>query len=206
MDWFADILLPLPLERNYTYRIPSHMKASLDPGIRVAVPFGSSKLYTGLVLRLHQEPPEAYQAKEIYRVLDQESLITPEQLRHWQWVSAYYMCTLGEVFRSAVPSVFLLQSETRVRKGDHPPSEEEALDDEEFLVMEALEHQPVLSIAEISGIIDRKNTLPLLGRMMREGWIRQEEKLIERFVPRQVRYIRLHSTAGNRILNNCCPS
>lgn len=191
MNWYADILLPLPLERNYTYALPRELREGLRRGCRVAVPFGSAKLYTGLVLGLHQEPPAAYEAKEVYRLLDTEPLVTPEQLRHWEWVAQYYMCTLGEVFRSAVPSVFLLQSETRIKPGEQPPVDADALDDEAYLVMEALERQPVLSIAEISGIVDRKNTLPLLGRMLREGWIRQEEKLVERFVPKKVRYIRL---------------
>lgn len=191
MKWFADILLPLPLERNYTYSVPAGMEDVLHTGVRVAVPFGSAKLQTGLVLGIHHQAPEAYQAKEIYKVLDEVPLVSVTQLKHWEWIAGYYMCTLGEVFRSAVPSVFLLQSETRIRKGDHPPEDEQQLDDQEYLVMEALEYQPVLSISDISGIIDRKNTLPLLGRMIRDGWIRQEEKLVERFVPRKVRYIRL---------------
>lgn len=192
MAYYADILLPIPLERTYTYEAGPSLEKELRPGIRVAVPFGKSKLYTGLVVRLHQNPPTAYKPKEIYRVLDQEPLVSALQLKHWQWIASYYLCTLGEVFRTAVPSVFLLESETRVlgnpgwKEGDTP------LDDPEFLILEALEHQPMLSVREISEIVDRKHVLPLLHRLLAKGAIRLQEKLEERYVPKKSRYIRIH--------------
>lgn len=197
MAYYADVLLPIPLERAYTYQVALGMEEALGPGIRVAVPFGKSKLYTGLVVRLHREPPSAYQPKEIYRVLDTEPLVSAHQLKHWQWIASYYLCTLGEVFRTAVPSVFLLESETRVlgnpawHEGDTP------LDDSEFLILEALEHQPMLSVREISEIVDRKNVLPLLHRMLAKGAIRLQEKLEERYVPKKSRYIRMHPQYRN---------
>ncbi len=190
MIYFADILLPLPLERNYTYAIPAELLDQMEVGTRVAVPFGKRKLYTGLVLRCHQDKPEAYEPKEIYRVLDQEPLVSEIQLRHWIWIASYYMCTLGEVFRTAVPSVFLLQSETRVKAGIPPESDGELADDA-FLILEALGHQEVLSVEEISQIVDRKNVLPLLHSMVGKGWVIQEEKLVERFKPKAERFTRL---------------
>lgn len=190
--YYADVLLPIPLERTYTYLAGAGTEHMLKPGIRVAVPFGKTKLYTGLVIRLHQNPPTAYQPKEIYRVLDQEPLVSAHQLRHWQWIASYYLCTLGEVFRTAVPSVFLLESETRVLANPLWREDESSLDDSEFLILEALEHQPMLSVREISEIVERKHVLPLLHRMLAKGAIRLQEKLEERYVPKRSRYIRMH--------------
>ena len=192
MGFFIDVLLPIPLERNFTYSVTPEEKQLLEPGMRVAVPFGKSKLYTGIVLGIHQRAPEAYQAKDIYRILDEEPLVSSAQLEHWNWIAQYYMCTMGEVFRSAVPSVFLLESETRVRKGEAALEQEEPVSDTEYLILEALEHQEVLSVNEISEIIDRKQVLPLLNRMLGKGAILMEENLQKGYTPKKVRYLRLH--------------
>ena len=192
MGYFVDVLLPIPLERNFTYSVNAEEKQQLEPGMRIAVPFGKSKLYTGIVLEVHQRAPEAYEAKEIYRILDESPLVSSAQLEHWNWIAHYYMCTLGEVFRSAVPSVFLLESETRVRKGEAAELQQEPLNDPEYLILEALEHQEVLSVTEISEIIDRKQVLPLLNRMLGKGAIRMEERLQKGYTPKKVRYLRLH--------------
>ena len=106
MDLFVEVLLPIPLERNFTYAVTPEQFRELAPGMRVAVPFGKSKLYTGLVITLHREAPVAYKAKAVYQVLDGAPLVSQKQLRHWQWIASYYMCTLGEVFRTAVPGIF----------------------------------------------------------------------------------------------------
>ncbi|WP_420593285.1 replication restart helicase PriA [Robiginitalea biformata] len=189
---YVEVLLPMPLERNFTYALGDIPPGTLRPGTRVAVPFGKSKLYTGLVVGFSHREPEAYQAKEVYRVLDEEPLVTELQLRHWQWIADYYMCTAGEVFRTAVPSVFLLQSETRVmlREGANP--DEKDLDDTEFLILEALQHQPVLSVGEIGDIVDRKSVLPILHRMIGRDLLVLQEKLQQGYKPLRARFIRLH--------------
>ncbi|MDG1573517.1 primosomal protein N' [Robiginitalea sp. M366] len=193
METYAEVLLPIPLERNFTYVLSESQVASAAIGARVAVPFGKSKLYTGLVLRLHKERPEAYTPKPVFRVLDDQPLVSPVQLRHWAWMAGYYMCTLGEVFRTAVPSGFLLESETRVLRVEGTDLQGEELNDLEYLVLEALEHQPALSVGEIGEIVDRKRVLPLLHGMWSRGLIRLQEKLQERYTPKTVRYIRLHA-------------
>ena len=193
MKAYAEVLLPIPLERNFTYTAAPEQQSELRPGTRVAVPFGKNRLYTGLILELHNRRPEAYQPKEIYRVLDRNPLVTELQLRHWRWIADYYMCTLGEVFRTALPSVFLLQSETRVLGVEGTPEPEEGHSVQESLVLEALANRKVLSVDEVGDLIERKNALPLLHRMLEAGQIRMQEKLQERYKPKRARYIRLHS-------------
>ena len=114
MDYFLDVVLPIPLERLFTYKITQAEADYIEGGMRVAVPFGKSKIYTALAYRVHQNTPEAYEPKEIYQILDEQPVVTQVQLKHWEWVAKYYMCTLGEVVRSALPSAFMLESETLI--------------------------------------------------------------------------------------------
>ena len=114
MQHFINVILPIPLEKLFTYSISASEFDILQPGMRVAVPFGKSKIYTALVYEIHLTPPEVYEAKEIHRILDEYPLVNAIQLKHWRWIADYYMCTIGEVFRSAMPSAFLLESETLI--------------------------------------------------------------------------------------------
>ena len=152
MQYFLDVVLPIPLERLFTYKITSAEAAFLKPGMRVAVPFGKSKIYTALAYNVHQSVPQVYDAKEIYQILDESPIVNAYQLKHWVWIANYYMCTLGEVLRSALPSAFLLESETLILPNKEVEVDEMGLKDDEFLVFEALQHQSALKIAEVSGM------------------------------------------------------
>ncbi|WP_420602090.1 replication restart helicase PriA [Flagellimonas sp.] len=191
MDFFLDVVLPIPLERLFTYKISEQEAHFLKVGMRVAVPFGKSKIYTALAYNIHQNKPEAYEAKEIYQILDEAPLVNEFQLKHWQWIAQYYMCTLGEVLRSALPSAFLLESETLVLPNKEAVVDEMELRDDEFLVYEALQHQTALKIGEISGIVDKKNVLPLVNRLVQKGVVLQKEELYEQYKPKLVRYVKL---------------
>jgi primosomal protein N' (replication factor Y) len=198
MDHFIEVLLPLPLERNFTYSLSSEHFPLLQVGMRVAVPFGKSKLYTALVVALHVDPPDAYQAKEVYQILDKKPLVSELQLEFWKWMAGYYMCTQGEVFRTAVPGIFLLESETRV-SADPTGIGMDSLESPESLVLQALQHQKTLRVSEISALVERKNALPLLNRMLKKGLIRVEERLNEDYRPKQVRFLRLHPAYEDEI-------
>lgn len=100
---FADCVVPLPLEGVFTYKVPAHLDRLVQVGCRVNVPFGQKKQYAALVTRLHEEKPE-YETKDILAVLDEERMLLPGQYRLWQWVAEYYMCTVGEVYKAAIPS------------------------------------------------------------------------------------------------------
>ncbi|WP_420400024.1 replication restart helicase PriA [Flagellimonas sp.] len=191
MQYFLDVVLPIPLERLFTYKITSEEAAFLKPGMRVAVPFGKSKIYTALAYNIHQDEPQAYEAKEIYQILDEVPLVNTYQLQHWEWIAKYYMCTLGEVLRSALPSAFLLESETLILPNKEAEVDEMGLKDDEFLIFEALQHQSALKIGEISGIVDKKNVLPLVNRLVQKGVVLQKEELYEQYRPKLVQYVKL---------------
>src|SRR5690606_22641267 len=93
--FFADIILPLAVDLTFTYRVPFELNDTIKNGVRVVVPFGKSKLYTGIVVRVHEEIPKEYQAKYIEHVLDESPIITGKQLKLWKWISEYYMAPIG---------------------------------------------------------------------------------------------------------------
>lgn len=191
MQYFIDVILPIPLDKPFTYKVSDEEAALLGPGMRVAVPFGKSKIYTALVATLHQSPPVAYEAKEIDQILDGFPLVTPVQLQFWQWLAQYYMCSIGEVFRAAVPSAMLLESETLILRNQRAVIDEEDLRDDEFLVFEALQHQSVLRVGEIGDILEKKNVIPVLNRLLQKNIIVLKEEVYEQYRPKLVRYVQL---------------
>lgn len=193
MPNFIDVILPIPLEKSFTYSITSAEADFLTVGMRVAVPFGKSKIYTAIVHRIHNEKPLVYEAKDIHQILDEVPIVTSIQLRHWEWISEYYMCTLGEVMRAALPSAFVLESETVVSKNNDTILNDEDLKDDEFLVYEALHHQTSLKIQDIMGILDKKNVLPVIKRLLERDAISVQEEVYEKYRPKLVRFVKLHS-------------
>ena len=193
MEKFVDIILPIPLEKLFTYSLSEKESDLLQPGMRVAVPFGKKKIYTGLVHHVHGEQPMIYEAKPIYEILDDQPLVTAHQLEFWEWISEYYMCTIGEVMRAALPSIFLLESETVIMLNKELVSDDNLTDDE-FLVHEALSHQDELMADDISAILDRKRILPLLNSMLEKDLIKVKEVLHEKYRPKLRRYVSIQES------------
>ncbi len=191
MDYFVDVVLPIPLQRLFTYRITQAEAAFVKTGMRIAVPFGKSKIYTAIAIATHQSPPQAYEAKDIHQILDDGPMVNETQLKHWQWLSNYYMCTLGEVVRSALPSALLLESETLIEPIAEKEYDESQLTDNEFLVLEALRHQSSLKIQDVVDILDRKTVLPIVQALVSKQLIKLKETLYEKYKPKMVKYIRL---------------
>ena len=191
MQYFIDIIIPIPLQKLFTYSITIAEANFLKIGMRVAVPFGKSKIYTGIVYAIHSEAPTVYEAKEIHQILDEGPIVNEKQLQLWQWIANYYMCTLGDVMRAALPSAFILESETIIIK--NPKTiDESILQDDEFLVYEALQHQSSLKIHDIANILDKKNVLPVIKRLIEKEAITVEEEVYEKYKPKLVRYVKLH--------------
>lgn len=191
MEIFINVILPIPLEKHFTYCVSEYEAAKLKLGMRVAVPFGKSKIYTALVVKIHNKPPLVYEAKTIHDILDEEPIVTSIQLKHWQWIADYYMCTLGEVFRSAIPSALLLESETLILPNKDVIIDENQLKDDDFLVYEALKYQNILRVNDIMEIVDKKNILPILNRLLQMKAIVLKEEIHEQYKPKMVRYVRL---------------
>ena len=99
---FADVILPLPLQGTFTYAVPDGMP--VEVGVRVVVPFGRSKVYVGLVDRLHTIKPSGYEVKAIRQLMDAAPIVTAPQLKLWHWISDYYLSPIGDVYKAALPA------------------------------------------------------------------------------------------------------
>ena len=165
----------------------------LKPGMRVAVPFGKSKVYTGIVYKVHNQPPVGYETKSIDHILDEKPILTDLQLKHWEWLANYYMCSLGEVIKAALPGAFLLESETIIKLSERNFQSEESLSDDEFVLYEALQHQSSLHINDARSILDRKNIVSVIQKLLDKNIIEVEETVYEQYTPKLKRYIKLAS-------------
>ena len=193
MTYFLDVILPIPLQKAFTYHITEAEAQFLKTGMRVAVPFGKSKIYTALAYKLHNSPPTAYEPKTIHQILDETPVVTETQLNHWEWIAKYYMCSLGEVMRAAMPNAFILESETIILKNESAEVNDIALKDDEFLIYEALQYQSSLKIQDVVSILDKKRVLPVIKGMVEKGILHLQEELYEKYQPKLVRYVKLHS-------------
>ena len=189
--YFIDVILPIPLRQTFTYEVNRDEAAFLKPGMRVAVPFGKSKVYTAIVYGVHQNDPPAYETKSIDQILDETPIITPVQLKHWEWIAQYYMCTLGEVIRAALPSAFLLESETIISLQEQREIDESQLSDDEFVVFEALQNQSSLHINDVRSILDRKYVVGVIQNLIEKGAVTVKEEIFEQYKPKLKRYLKL---------------
>ncbi len=191
MNYFIDVILPIPVENTFTYRVSQAESAFLQSGMRVAVPFGKSKVYAAIVKNKHTVAPTIYEAKEIEQILDEEPIVTKEQLKLWSWIAEYYMCTEGEVMRASLPKAFMLESETVIKLNLGIQIKEEDLADEEFLIFEALQHRSELKIQEVMDILDKRKVLPSIQRLLDSGAIEMQEEIYETYTPKLVKFVKL---------------
>ena len=191
--YYIDVILPIPLKQTFTYEVNKNEAIFLKTGMRVAVPFGKSKIYTGIVLKVHQLAPQGYETKSIDQILDEFPIINEFQIKHWQWMASYYLCTLGEVLKAALPNGFLLESETIITLNSNVNIDYSELNDLEFLVFEALQSQPSLHINDIRSILDRKNVMGVLNNLIKKKCIVIQEEVYEKYRPKIKRFIKLSS-------------
>lgn len=198
MAFFINVILPLPLEKHFTYCISQAEAEFLRPGMRVAVPFGKSKIYTGIISEVHQTDPKIYEAKPIEQILDETPMVTEAQLKFWNWIASYYMCTEGEVLRAAVPSAFLLESETVVQLLKGVEVKDEDLSDDEFLLFEALQRQSAMKINEIIQLLDKKTVLPVINSLVEKKVVAVNQEIYEQYKPKIERHVKLHERFSNK--------
>lgn len=190
--FFIDVVLPIPIQRAYTYSVTQEEAAFLKNGMRVAVSFGSNSIYTAIVLEIHQNAPTLYEAKEIHQIIDETPIVLEIQLKYWEWIASYYMCSLGEVFRAALPSALLLESETVVYK-NLAFDDESVLNNEEFLIFEALQHQSQITIQQVSDILGKKKVMPVINQLIKKSVIYIKEEIYEQYKPKLEKYVRLNA-------------
>ena len=188
MNYYADVILPLPLQGTFTYQLSLEQSKSLGIGHRVAVSFGKRKIYTGLIKKIHNEKPEFNEIKPIEFSYDNDALVSELQIEFWSWISKYYFTPLGDVLKAAIPSTFLLESDTVIIKKQIDHETLEKLSEEEFLIYDALDFKN-LKINEVSEILDKKNTYSVIQKMIQKDLIELNFEINEIYKPKLVRVI-----------------
>lgn len=204
---FAEVLIPLALPKNFTWAVPDHLHEAVQPGIRVEVILGKNKKYAGLVKRTFTQKPEAFDPKPILNVLDDKPLLHAQQLAFWEWIADYYMCTEGEVMQAAIPSNLKLSSETILIWNDSYEDDLQELDDEEFVVAEALNIKKELRLTEVQQILDASHVYPVIKRLIEKQVCLVWEELKEKYKEKKETYVILQPAyqqeeAMAELLNN----
>lgn len=189
---FVEVILPLAIAKNYTYRVPYEMNNAVAVGKRVVVQFGKSKLYTAIIASIGNLAPEKYQAKYVIEILDDRPAVTNLQLQFWQWMAEYYMCNGGEVMNAALPSALKLASETRIILNKDCEFDKTTLHDKEFLIVEALGIQPELTVSDIVKLLGQKTVMPVLKLLFEKNIINISEDINQRYKPRTRTFITLN--------------
>lgn len=190
---FADVLLPLPLNQEFTYRVPFDFNTEIKELTRVIVPFGKGKLYTGIVTRIHEEIPKLYQAKYIEHLLDVDPIIHKKQLNFWRWMAQYYMAPLGDVMNAALPSNLKLASETKITLHPDFDGSTQLLNDREYLIIEALEVQSQLDLKEIAEIVGIKTIQPIIKELINKRVVITCEEVNEKFTAKTALFVVLQN-------------
>ena len=193
---WAMVVLPLALPNVYTYAIPPHLAESAKPGCRVEVILGKTKKYAGLVRSIVTTQPP-YKTKFILNVLDESPILFKEQLMFWEWLSHYYMCTEGEVMIAALPTNFKLSSETILLYNEEAGDNFMHLNNEEFLVAEALLLKKQLHITEVQQILDVRHVYPVIKKLIDRNICFIWEKLHEKYVTKKEKYVLLNPALDN---------
>jgi primosomal protein N' (replication factor Y) len=204
---YAEVIIPLALPKNYTWEVPQHFQPTIKPGIRVEVVLGKNKKYSGIIKSVSKQKPESFKPKDILNVLDAEPLVYPEQLSLWQWMAHYYMCSEGEVMQAAVPSNLKLSSETILVWNDEFGSDHSNLNDEEYIVAEALKLKKELRLSEVQQLLDASHVYPVIKKLIEKNVCHVWESLQDKYKEKKETFVRLNPTYNNEeklseLLNN----
>ena len=189
---FVDVLLPLPIQGSFTYRVPYQLNDFVKEGQRVAVQFGRKKIYSGLIINIHSNIPE-YTPKYILHLIDEKAVCTKLQFDFWKWISEYYLCTQGEVMNAALPSALKLSSESNIVLTPDFKPDLNYLDEHEYRLTEALLSKKRLAVGEIAKLLGFANVLPLLKKMIDKNYLYMEEELKDGFSAKKEKYVKLNS-------------
>ncbi len=199
--YFVDVILPLAVPNLYTYRVPYDWNNELVLGKRVIVQFGRGKLYSALIRKIHEVPPKKYEAKYIDSILDEQPIVNIKQFELWDWMSQYYMCNIGDVMVAALPGGLRLASETKIVL--NPEYSKKIADvtikisDKEILIVDALEIKKVLTLNEVSAIIEQKTVYPVIKSLIEKGIVLIQEELKEKFKPKLESFVRITAYGDN---------
>ncbi|UFK97472.1 replication restart helicase PriA [Kaistella faecalis] len=191
---FAQIILPLNLKGTFTYKVSEELIRNLEVGMRVLVSFRGKKIYTGIVAEIHNTEPENFSPKEIISILDDFPILPPQQIKFWNWISEYYLCNLGEIYRFAFPSSLKLESETYLKLKANIKVDFENLDVNEMYLIQALEVRQLINVTEIEAFIPKKDIVKTIKSLIDLQYIEIDEKIAEKYKAKEIAYLRVNDS------------
>ena len=182
---YIEVLLPLPVEGSFMYSVPENFP-KLEKGQRVVVQFGIRKLYTAIVLDIHDNIPKLKKVKDVLAILDESNLVNEKQLVFWKWISSYYMCKLGDVMNAALPSSLKLASESRIIV--HPDFDGDTGDfnTKENLIISSLSLNQRLTISQVSELTQSVSVFSVVNGLIRKEVVCIEEELHDSYKKKSV--------------------
>ncbi|MCH5239283.1 MAG: primosomal protein N' [Muribaculaceae bacterium] len=197
---YVDVILPLPLYSSFTYSVPEEIEGEIQTGSRVLVQFGKKKYYTGIVEALHSNEPKGYEVKPVVALLDPEPILRYPQLKFWKWISDYYLCSPGEVYKAAVPTGLKPESETRISLNpDYEADEKHSLKltEQQALVIMTLQEHLRMRVDELEGETGLKNVAKVIMPMLDAGILEIDERVAERYRPKKITVVSLNFERNN---------
>lgn len=194
---FIEVILPLPLLKQYTYAVAFEIASHVKIGQRVIVQFGKKRIYSAIVYKISDQKPTDYNPKFIEEISDVLPIVTAKQLQLWEWISKYYMCTLGEVMAVALPSAMKLSSESKFLYNEVPEETWSLFSDDEYIVAEALQANNELTLENIQGILQKKNVYPLIHKLMEYRVCVVKEEIQKKYSPKKISFIALNERYKN---------
>ncbi|MDX8338324.1 primosomal protein N' [Draconibacterium sp. IB214405] len=190
-ELFAQVILPLSLHDSFTYKVPASLENDIAPGKRVIVQFGKKKLYAALVISLSDKKPDDIEVKEVLEILDEHPIIFPVNFKLWQWLAQYYCCTLGDVFRAALPTGLKLESKSKffLTGVDEPVN----LNPKEEVIIRQLQ-EDVSQLSDLEHKLGSEFSYQALRSLLDKKIVYAEEKISSKYKPKTEAFIKLHSS------------
>lgn len=190
MQQFVDVILPLAVQGTFTYALPPTLQVGV--GSRVLVPFGRKKIYTAIVVMVHDRKPTGYDVKEVLATLDDHPIVRHPQLKLWQWIADYYLCSVGEVFKAALPSGLKVESETVISVNpDFEEAPDQPLSDRERVVLDFTAQRGRLQVTDITAATGFKNVEGVVSRLLERDAIHIAERVVDNYRPKTITCVRL---------------
>lgn len=189
---YAEVILPLPLYGTFTYRVPPVLDGVVAPGCRVVVPFGKKKFYTAIVVAVGNVAPQGFEVKDIVSAPDNGPILRYPQLKFWEWIAEYYLCSTGDVYKAALPAGLKIESETFLELNpDYEESPDERLGEREAIIVQSLDHNGRMTAADIEKKTGLQRVETIVMGMVEKGIIIISEKLVERYRSKKETCLRL---------------
>ncbi len=189
---FVEVLLPLNLKNLFTYRVPIELNEEIIIGKRVSVPFGKKKILAGLIFSIHEKPPKDYEAKYIIDVIDNEAIVDQNQLKLWNWISNYYMSSLGLVYNAAMPSGLKLEGESKIELNPDFNPNNTTLDTKETILIEAIRSAKEISITQATSYLKSRSIHKYVKSLYLKGAILLKDDLQKNYTAKTITYIKIN--------------